>query len=63
MEIHRLLITRGEIRRIVDLNEYNAEIAREEAARSGWQVSWMVLEPDAPLLPGILEEPVDLLLN
>lgn len=63
MDIYRVMVVRGEIRRVIDLPATHTEIVTQEASRDGWQVSYMLLPTDAELLPGILEEPVDLLLN
>lgn len=61
--MYRTMIVRDNIRRVIDLDREETEIVAREATRDGWQVTSVLLPRDAEPLPGILEEPVDLLLN
>jgi hypothetical protein len=63
MDFYRVVVVREHVRRITDLEATTLQFAVQQAQQAGWQVSYALLPREAELLPGVLEEPVDLLLN
>ena len=61
--MYRVMLTKGNFRRVIDLNLEETQIVVQEARLDGWRVTTVLLPRDAELMPGILEEPTDLLMN
>lgn len=61
MDFYRIAVVKAGVLRVVDLPATELPNMAESAKQAGWQVSFVLLPRDAARLPGILEEPVDLL--
>jgi hypothetical protein len=60
MDFYRIAVVKAGLLRVIDLPATELPRMTQEARLAGWQVSFVLLPRDAALLPGTLEEPVDL---
>ena len=60
---YRIAVVRNGVRRVMDLEASEAKIVAREAEQAGWQVSFVILPAGTELIPGIIEEPANLLAN
>lgn len=61
MDFYRIAVVQGGVQRVGDFPATELSNVVREAQQAGFRVSYVLLPATAERLPGILEEPTDLL--
>lgn len=60
---YRVLVVRDGLRRAADFSPSQLPIVVREAEQAGFRVTYTLMPADAERLPGVLEEPTDMVMN
>ena len=60
MDFYRIVAVKDGVQRVLDIPVSEVSIVAQEARWDGWRVSYVLLPEGAELIPGVLEESVDM---